>query len=101
MPGRPASLGRNSWMTSSAAGRSARGLRRMKMRPTFICWLEPPAPMKAMVAATLSSARMMRTASCCMRYMASKDTSCEASVKPNSDPTSSLGRKPFGMTANR
>ena len=36
IPGTPASFGRISWMTSSALkARSARGLRRGKMRPAF------------------------------------------------------------------
>ena len=48
MPGMPASFGRRSWMISSAVGRSARGLRRMKMRPVFSTTLEPLAPIDDM-----------------------------------------------------
>ncbi len=88
-------------MTSSADGRSLRGLSMMTMRPRFICWLEPPTPMNDMVDATCGFSRILATASCCCWYIASKEMSCAASVKANSDPTSSVGRKPLGMVMPR
>ncbi len=45
MPGTTANWGRISWMICSAAGRSSRGFRRMKIRPVLSTVLEPLAPM--------------------------------------------------------
>jgi hypothetical protein len=86
---------------ASAWGRSARGLSRMKMRPVLGTTFEPLAPMNDMNSATCGLRRTTAATACWRSVMASKDTSCAASVNAKIDPLSSVGMKPLGITAKR
>ena len=101
MPTRPCSFGRSWRMTSSAETLSERGLSVMNMRPRLSDGLKPLAPMNDITPSTFGLRRTMSATCCCSFAIASKEMSCGASVKQKICPVSSVGRKPFGMRANR
>ncbi len=99
MPGTAASLGRSSWMISSAESfRSDRGFSMRPSRPVFCVSLAPPAPTLDMNDSIFGSWRTMAATCCWCRTMLSKEMSWAASVKPMICPVSSLGMNPLGTT---
>ncbi len=95
-----ASFGRRPRSTSSAGLRSLYGLSAMVMRPTFSAGLLSLAPTNDMIASTFGSWRTMSATWRCSSTMLSKEASCGPSVKMNSWPESSPGRKPLGAARN-
>ena len=98
IPGIPASFGRISWMIASALkARSARGLRRMKMRPEFPDTFGPLGPTLDIRDSTFGSLPMMSAIATWCSFIESKEIPCAASVNVKSSPVSSFGRNPLGM----
>jgi hypothetical protein len=88
-------------MTSSAETLSERGLSVMNIRPRLSDGLNPLAPINDITPCTFGLRRTISATSCCSFAIASNEISCGASVKQKICPVSSVGRKPFGMRANR